>query len=50
MGAQNHADVVHSSVETGTNNDGFSLKNLPFSFTLSARYAHGALRVCLWGF
>lgn len=48
--AQNHADVVHSSVGTGTNNDGFGLKYLPFNFTLSARYANGGPTSLPFGF
>lgn len=48
--AENHADVVHSSVGTGTNNDGFGLKYLPFNFTLSARYANGRPTSLPFGF
>lgn len=48
--AQNHADVVHSSVGTGTNNDDFGLKDLPFNFTLSARYANGGRSSLPFGF
>lgn len=48
--AQNHADVVHSSVGTGTNNDAFGLKDLPFNFTLRTRYANGGLTSLPFGF